>query len=120
MKNNLVEIILATATAAIAFLVVDPLGWWMPGMLAMLLLAALFVLVCAFAVFVLRERTGDEREVAHRAAAGRAAFLAGSAVLLVGIIAEDLAHALDPWLVWALIAMVAAKAVSRIYNDERS
>jgi hypothetical protein len=119
MKNNLAEIVLVALTAVIAFLVLDPLGWWMPGMLAMLLLAALFILVCAYAVFVLRERAEDEREEAHRAAAGRAAFLAGSLVLLVGIIVEDLAHALDPWLVWALVGMLAAKALMRAYADER-
>jgi hypothetical protein len=47
--------------------------------------------------------------------AGRIAFLAGSAILLLGIVVQTYFHALDPWLVAALAAMVIAKMVGNAY-----
>jgi hypothetical protein len=91
----------------------------MPGMLAMLVLAALFVIFCFFAVYIVREKAGDEREEAHRALAGRSAFLVGAGLLVAGIIVEDLAHALDPWLVVSLIGMILAKIIVRSDVDNR-
>jgi hypothetical protein len=113
------ELILALGTAILAVLVLNPFNVFMPGMLAMLILAALFVIFCIFAVYIVSEKAGDEREEAHRASAGRAAFLVGAGVLVAGIIIEDLAHALDPWLVIALIGMILAKIVARSYVDKR-
>jgi hypothetical protein len=88
-------------------------------MLAMIILAGLFLLFCIFAVFVMRENGADEREMQHRAFAGRAAFLAGSALLVAGIVVQDLAHALDPYLVVALCGMILAKLLARLYSDRR-
>lgn len=116
-RESLPEILSATALAAATMLLLNPFGFWMPSMAHMAVLAAAVAAFGAFVAFVLRERAVDERDIAHRSAAGRAAFLAGSAVLLAGIIVEGVQDALDPWLVVALLAMVIAKVGFRVYGD---
>lgn len=86
-------------------------------MLAMVLLAALFVAFCIFAAFMLREQAVDEREEQHRSFAGRTAFLTGASLLLIGIVVEDLQHNLDPWLIIVLSGMIIAKLAARLYSD---
>jgi hypothetical protein len=75
------------------------------------------VLLAGFVVFALwawRETGGDERDVLHRMLAARAAYLGGSAVLVAGIVRQSLAGAVDPWLAWALIIMVAGKVAGSV------
>ena len=91
----------------------------MPDMELMLLQVAMLGVFCLLAVFVVRESAVDERESAHRALAGRTAFLAGSAVLVAAILSEGMTHQVDPWLVLALIVMVLAKIGTRLYSDHR-
>ena len=120
MKNNLsTQILAAGATLVLALLVLNPFHFWMPTMLAMVLLAALFVVFGVFAVFVMRERAVDEREEQHRSFAGRVAFLTGAMLLMLGILVEDLQHNLDPWLVVVLAGMIIAKLSARVYSDRR-
>lgn len=89
-------------------------------MLDMLLAVLAIILFAGFAIFIWREKDGDERENLHRALAGRWAFLAGSGVLVLGIVVEELNHGLDYWLVWALLAMVLAKIVGIIYKRHKN
>jgi len=114
--NVLAQLISALLLAVAAFFLANPYGFWMPEMTHMVVLAVAVAIFGAFSVFVLMERAGDERENEHRHSAGRAAFLAGGAVLIIGIIIQTLSHTLDPWLVWALLAMVAAKSIARVYS----
>lgn len=114
--NTLFQLISFALFAIAAFFLANPFDLWMPEMTHMFVLAVAVAVFGAFSVFVLMERAGDERENEHRHSAGRAAFLAGGAVLIVGIIIQTLAHTLDPWLVWALLAMVAAKSIARVYS----
>jgi hypothetical protein len=114
--NGIFQITSAVVLAMLAVLLVNPFDFWMPTMLHMAVLAAAVVVSGAFSIFVLSEKAADERDNEHRQTAGRAAFLAGGAVLLAGIVIETLQHALDPWLVWALLIMVATKAVARFYS----
>jgi len=75
------------------------------------------VVLAGFVVFALwawRETGGDERDALHRMLAARAAYLGGSAVLVVGIVRQSLAGSVDPWLAWALIAMVTVKVVGSV------
>jgi hypothetical protein len=71
----------------------------------------------AFIVFVLKERAEDEREDPHRALAGRIAFLSGCAVILVGIALQSEWGTPDPWLLYALIAMVLGKVLARLWSS---
>ena len=85
-------------------------------MLSMLLptlavLAALIVLAAG-----LTEGRGDERAALHRLMASRAAFLLGLAVLAVGTLWQTYAHALDPWLVCALVAVTIGKILGLLYG----
>lgn len=112
------QLLLAAGVVVFALAVLNPFHLLMPTALAMLMLGAFFAFFVALNAFVLRERAVDEREQSHRAQAGRWAFLIGTSVLVVGIMVQDLvAHAIDPWLVWALVAMVVAKLASRAWSD---
>lgn len=113
---RIAEFASAAVFAASALALLDPFGLFMPDSMQMLALAAATVAFGGLAVFVLRERAADEREEAHRALAGRTAFLFGGAVLMLGVVAQSLAHALDPWLLLALLAMVAGKIAGRLWG----
>ncbi len=109
-----VQIISLFALVAAAFFLLDPMYLQMPENIHMATLACVVVLAGLFAAFVLSEGGGDEREEMHRAFAGRIAFFLGALALIVGITVQTFAHALDPWLVYALVAMIAGKVVARI------
>ncbi len=118
MKNNLIEAIVTLGLIAIAILLLNPFHFWMPDMLVMLMLALALVIFGIFASFILREKVFDERDSLHRTLAGRNAFLAGSTILMLGIVVQGYAHSVDPWLVVALIAMIIAKIITRLWSDK--
>lgn len=118
MKNNVIEKVVAGALILIAVLLLNPFEFWMPDMMVLGMLAGALVLFGLFASFILREDSQDERDDYHKTLAGRNAFLAGSAVLILGIVIQGYAHAVDPWLVVALTAMLVVKIVTRIWSDK--
>lgn len=122
MKNNPKEIISETLVTVglivTAILLLNPFDFWMPDMMVMSMLAIVLVLFGAFASFVLREKSIDERDEQHRTLAGRNAFLAGSTTLILGIIVQGYSHSVDPWLVVALIVMVVTKICTRMWSDK--
>lgn len=117
MNHPRYESVFAIVLLLAAVLLVNPFGLWMPTMFQMSMLAILVAAMGAIAAFMVRERAIDERDEAHRMHAGRAAFLAGAAILLIGITVQTFAHALDPWLVAALVGMVLAKVLARAWTD---
>lgn len=121
MKNNtkgiISEIIVTLGLIVIAVLLLNPFNFWMPDMMVMSMLAIVLVLFGVFASFILREKSIDERDDQHRTLAGRNAFLAGSATLILGIIMQGYLHTVDPWLVVALIVMVVTKIGTRMWSD---
>ena len=121
MKNNIyTEIIISLVLVVLAVLLLDKFHYWMPGMTAMAIIGLLFVVFTTFAIFVLREKAQDEREMSHRMVAGRVAFLVGSTILTLGIITQALdGRGVDAWLVLALIGMVLSKLIARIYADKK-
>ena len=114
----LAEISVALVLVILLVLIVNPFDVFMPSMLQLMAAAIAVVVFGIFSSFVLREEASDEREEKHRSLAGRVAFLRGSAVLLVGIVVEVWRDMLDPWLILALVAMVVAKIVTRMYSEE--
>ena len=117
-KNRFIfEMVSAGVLLLSAVLLVNPLQLWMPTMLHMIMLAVVVTAFGVLAVFVVFERVVDERDDAHRSLAGRAAFLVGSAILLMGIVVQTFAHTLDPWLVVALLGMVVAKIGARMWSS---
>ncbi|MSU73591.1 hypothetical protein EXS56_00425 [Candidatus Kaiserbacteria bacterium] len=111
------EIIASFVLVVLVVLVLNPFHFWMPMPLQMMVLGATIAAFGVVAGFVVRERAGDERDVAHRMRAGRVAFLAGTAVLVVGIVVQSFMHQVDSWLVGALAVMVVAKMLARAYED---
>jgi hypothetical protein len=118
MKNNLQEIIITLALIVIAVLLLNPFDFWMPDMVVICMLAITLGLFGIFASFILRENMIDERDSQHRTLAGRNAFLAGAGVLTLGIVIQGYTHAVDPWLVLALIIMIVVKIATRIWSDK--
>src|SRR5579864_6689249 len=102
---TLAQLFSAIVFVALSVFLIDPMGLWMPTMAQMTMLALVVIAFGVFVIFLVHESGGDERDESNRAFAGRVAFLAGSVVLLVGIVVESLAHALDTLLVVALVAM---------------
>lgn len=119
MKNkNLKEIIISVLLIIIAILILNPFYFWMPGLMQITILAAVFVLFGIYASFIIREKVEDEREELHRMLAGRNAFLAGSAVLIIAMIYEAYTYMVDKWIVIALIVMILTKILTRFWTDK--
>jgi len=118
MKNNLKETIVTVCLVAIAILLLNPFHFWMPDIMVMGMLVIALVLFGIFASFILRERISDERDMSHRTLAGRNAFLAGSGILILGIVIQGYTHSVDPFLVITLIGMIVVKIGTRIWSDK--
>lgn len=116
-RKLFLQILSAVVLSVAAFFLVNPMHIWMPNNVHMLTLAIVVAISGVFAALILAEGRGDEREESHQAFAGRAAFFVGALVLSLGITAQTFAHALDAWLVYALVAMVVAKVVARIFAE---
>lgn len=120
MRNSGQELFIALTLTALVGILTFAHNAWMPGMATMLTLLLIVVTFSTFAVFVWRERDGDEREQFLRHIAARCAFLITGAVLVIGIIYETFVyHAPDPWLSAALIAMVGGKVVGHLYARKK-
>mgnify|MGYP000452539675 CR=1 FL=1 len=120
MKNNLLqEISVSVVLIVLLILFLNPFGFWMPPVLLMIMVLGLVVVFALFASFIWRENARDEREGLHKMMAGRIAFLAGTSVLVIGIIVQSFKHELDLWLVLTLGAMILAKIIGLIYSRAR-
>ena len=120
MSNNFfTTIVLAVIITGLAVFSWNPMDIFMPDATAMAIACTLLIVVAIFAAIVWRERTADERDVAHQAAAGRAAFIVGVGAITIGIAVQSFAHAVDLWLVGALVAMVIAKIGARAWHELR-
>ena len=116
MKNNTLHILVAVVLVVLLVLLTDPFMLWMPPMAAMTVLAAVAVLLCVWAGFIMREGAADEREALHRVRAGRAAYLTAVGVLTTGLIWQGFAlHHIDPWIALALGSIVLVKLASSLY-----
>ena len=118
MKNNTLQIVVSLVLVVLSIFLLNPFHFWMPDALVICMLAGLLALFGIFASFILREKSFDERDNVHRALAGRNAFLAGSAILMLGIVVQGYGHSVDPWLVIALIIMIFVKTATRFWSDK--
>lgn len=118
MKTNYTsEIIISIILILLTVLLLNPFKFWMPTSVHMIMLVAIAILFILFAGFIWKEKSADEREQIHKSVAGRWAYLIGTAILVIGIIAQTIQHVLDPWLVIALVVMVLTKLGSYIYTE---
>lgn len=111
------ELLISGALLAILGLFLLPTNLIMPTTVNTMLAVGLMTLFLIFASFIWKEKALDERDETHRLVAGRVSFLVGASVLVVAILLQSLSHDIDPWLVIALISMVASKVVARIYSQ---
>ena len=117
MKNNLLqEIIVSLVLIILLVLFLNPFEFWMPPILLMMMVLGLVVIFSLFASFIWRENAKDERESLHKMMAGRIAFLAGTATLVIAVIVQSFKHELDVWLVVTLGVTILAKIVGFIYS----
>ncbi len=113
------ELVVGSGLLILLFIIFNPWNIFMPGYVVMSLLAGAIVLFAIFAIFLWNENSGDERERFHRLFADRIAYLVGSAVFLAAIVVEELAHALDPWLIAGLAVMILTKVAALIYGKTK-
>lgn len=120
MKNNPTkEIAVSIILIVLTILLLNPLNFWMPDMVVMIMLVLTIVCFALLAVFILKEKVQDEREMVNRMFSGRVAFLVGSFLITIGIMAQALDHSVDKWLVIVFVGMVLSKIIARIYSDSR-
>lgn len=113
MPTSLIHEVIIGGVLLIALLLCSAtIGAWMPSMVQTVVLVGLLLVFTIFASFVWKERTHDERELLHRALAGRLAFLAGAITLMTAITVQALRHQVDHWLVATLAIMVIVKLVT--------
>jgi MFS family permease len=117
MANNIFTIGSAVALVTLLGLLTDPFMVLMPSAAQMTVLLLAALVAALFAAFVMYERPGDERDMLHRMHAGRIAYLSGIAVLIVALLVQGFAHAIDPWVSLALATMVISKLAARWYLE---
>ncbi|MEK7612202.1 MAG: hypothetical protein AAB407_02580 [Patescibacteria group bacterium] len=117
MKNNILHIVIVLVLVVLLILLSDPFMLWMPPLAVTLALLGVATVMCVLAGFVIKERSGDEREMIHRMNAGRIAYLSGLAVLTIAFVMQGFSHAIDPWIPIALVVMVVSKLIARIYFE---
>ncbi|MEK9176928.1 MAG: hypothetical protein AAB923_01390 [Patescibacteria group bacterium] len=117
MANKYLPVAAAVLLVVLLGLLTDPLMFWMPEPAQMVALLCAAVLAALWAGLVLYEKSNDEREAAHAMHAGRVAYLSGIAVLTVALVAQGLAHDIDPWVTFALGTMVVAKLIARWHAE---
>jgi hypothetical protein len=102
---------------ALIFGLTDPVDILMPTQIQMTLMVLAVVAYGGFLGLLFKERPADEREEVLLNQSSRMAFLAGTAVLMTGIILQTLNHTLDHWLIWALGVMVVTKVLWLYRSD---
>lgn len=60
-------------------------------------------------------KVSDERDLHHRYASNRIAYIAGATTVSIGVLVQLFNHTVDYWLLGTLIVMNAVKIVSLIY-----
>lgn len=118
MRSKIIEAIVTFALVVLTVLLLNPFHFWMPDMVVTGILACILVLFAFFATFILREKAVDERDNVHRTIAGRNAYLAGAATIIIAIVIQGDDHIVDPWLVLVLIIMIVVKMISRMWSDK--
>lgn len=117
MNKNYLHIIVAAVLAFFLLALADLVPFWMPMMGEMIALLLVVILLLVWAGFVMQETAHDEREVLLKMKSGRVAYLSGLGVLMVALIVQGFAHAIDPWIAIALAVMVVSKLASRLYLE---
>ena len=118
MKNNVfVHTAVALLISFFALVLADLIPFWMPMMGEMTALLLVTALLMVWVGFILFETVHDEREAMLRHQSGRFAYLAGISILLLALLMQGFAHAIDPWIPVTLAMMVVVKQATRLYLE---
>ncbi len=117
MNKNYLHIIVAGVLAFFLLALADLIPFWMPMMGEMIALLIVSILMLTWVGFVMKEVAHDEREVLLKMKSGRIAYLSGLGVLMLALIVQGFAHAIDPWIAIALAVMVLSKLFARLYEE---
>jgi uncharacterized membrane protein len=115
--NKIIQISVALLLAFLLLVLADLVPFWMPMMGEMVALMLVVVLLVVWAGFVMQERAYDEREVLLKMKSGRLAYISGLGVLLLALVVQGFAHAIDPWIAITLAVMVVVKLLARLYEE---
>ena len=121
MKNNIFakETTIALILIVLLILFLNPFDLLMPPPFLSMLIIFLIAIFGIFAAVIWKEHARDEREQLHIMLAGRYAFLAGSTLLVIGIIIQSVQHRIDPWLIIALVGMILVKLIGLGYSQKK-
>ena len=117
--KSLSEILVSAAMLLVILLKIDPLHWFMPTALQMVLLAVLVSGMAIYVGLIFREKARDERESSHLYRASRAGYLVGVLALSALVVVQDLRHQLDPMVLLVLAAMIITKLAVLKFNQRR-
>jgi hypothetical protein len=121
MLSNLGEIVVSLAFIVLLALKLDPLDLLMPNKVQMSILALLVAAAGLYAGILFRQKARDEREALHLYRASRFAYVAGVALLVLGIVVQSFrGGGTDPWLFYILAGMVLVKLVILIWSRIRN
>lgn len=109
MNKKLLQSTIVVLVTFFLFTLADLVPFWMPKMGEMMVLLMVTILLLAWAGFVMFENAVDEREEQLKFQSGRIAYLAGIGTLLIALVVQGFAHAIDPWIPVVLTVMVLAK-----------
>lgn len=115
--KNAIDIILLVLLAALTALHVFPNSIVMSDGSQMMLLACILLFIVLFLSFMWREQPKDERDIHNLSNASRYGYIAGSIVLIIGIAWQSLQHTLDPFMLVALLVMIATKVLVHRSQD---
>lgn len=116
-KSILYQTITAIIILILLLLAANPFNFWMPPQVIMLLVCSIAIAFFAFAAFIIKEHSLDEREKLHNLIAGKFAFLSGTTVLIIATVVKELRGQPDPWIIGALGTMVFTKILVRIFTE---
>ena len=115
--NFLIELSVSAGLVILLLTLLNPLKLLMPNSVNTMIILSLAILYLIFSSFIWKEKAKDEREQLHKNISGRFAYLLGTAVLILGVINQGLQHLIDPWLVYALSAMILGKIIGLTYSQ---
>ncbi|MDP3964978.1 MAG: hypothetical protein Q8Q20_05005 [bacterium] len=116
VSKTIVEIFATAILIVLLVAFLNPTQLLMPTTTETMLVVGIILFFLIFASLVWNERARDERDALHRMRAGRVSFLIGASGLVLGIVVQGFDHAIDPWLIGVLIAMVVSKIIARLYS----
>lgn len=108
-KQILTELITTAITTVLVFALFNPFNFWMPMATHLLMVATLLVSFLGLSFMLLTQLHEDEREKKLRLFSYQTGYIAGMAILVMGIIYQSFSHQVDGWMVFSLVVMIATK-----------